>query len=317
MASRKDKSAVPGDVPSPIVGALIVYLVAVFVPIVSVTPDLPTTLPPLSYSPDAVFRYHRAARVSPAVSFIDERFAALGTATANRDGPATAAAQREFVAFLVDARAVTAEARAAIREHHLAAFLRAYDDGRSDPLLTIALRHRLAGRYAEPGVDRATLMAWFDFRWEALAAPEALRGDRVTLGALLERIPSVDRSAVVSWILASTCESLLGVRPGTELDARDQQQCASVRREFVDAAATIDSNYPAEEARAAVEVLLARSLDRTARRSSEPEVRASTRGLSREAFERAQGLYTAIAEHDTSRRIRRYLRGSLEGAATD
>ncbi|MEI8255342.1 MAG: hypothetical protein WCJ30_06670 [Deltaproteobacteria bacterium] len=317
VSSRKASPASPGDVPSLIVAALLVYLVAVLAPLVAVTPDLPATLPPLHYRSAFILSSRGDARPSEAMPFVDERFAVLGAASARHDGPATAAAQRDFVAFLVDARATTTESRASVRERHLRAFLHALDTGGSDPLLTIAQRHRLAGMYADPGIDRATLVAWFDFRWEALAAPESLRGERVALAALVDRMPPAERPAITAWVLSATCESLLGVRPGTELPQRDLAQCAAVRGEFVDMASALDPAYPWREAHAAVEVLLARALDRRARGASDAEARGALRTASREAYERAQGHYTVLASGGGSRRFRRYLRGAIEAVAAD
>lgn len=317
MSSPKATAASPGDVPSLIVVALLIYLIAVLAPMVSVTPDLPVTLPPLVYRASLILSSHRAASPSHAMPFVDERFAALGSASARRDGPATAAAQRDFVAFLIDARATTSEARAAVRERHLRAFLHALDTGGNDPLLTIAQRHRLAGMYAQPGIDRAMLIAWFDFRWEALAAPEALRGEHPTLAVLVERLPTDERRAVTSWVLSATCDSLLGVRPGTDLPLRDLAQCAAVRRDFVDRATALEPSYPALEAHAAVHVLLARALDERARRTRDPDARAALRTASHEAYSQAEARYTALASQTGSRRLRRYLRGALEAAAAD
>ncbi len=251
------------------------------------------------------------------MSFVDERFAVLGAASARHDGPATAAAQRDFISFLIDAGVTNPAARSAVRERHLRAFLRALDTGGTDPLLTIAQRHRLAGMYADPGVDRAMLVAWFDFRWEALAAPEALRGERVSLATLVERLPAAERPAIAAWVLSATCEALLGVRPGSELPQRDVTQCAAVRREFVDTASAVDPSYPAREAHAAVDVLMARALDRRAQQAQDAETRGALRAAAREAYERAQGHYTLLASGSDSRRFRRYLRGAIEAVAAD
>ena len=317
MSPRKVDPVAAGDVPPPLVGALILYLVAVFVPIVAVTPDLPSTLPPLTYSPNDIFRYHREVRPTPALSFLDEQFSRVTHAAVRRDATDMAAAQRQFAAFLVDARATTAEARAQVRERYLRQILDAVDHGRTDGLVTIAQRHQLAGMYAAPTIDRATLMAWFDFRWEAFAAPEHLRGERVAFANLLARIPAEERRAVVAWVLDGTCASLLGLRPNAGQSARETEQCASARREFVDAAGVIDPTYPVAEARAAIDVMLGHDLDAIARTTVDETTRDGLRTAARESFQRAHGAYTLLAAHDGSRRIRRYLRGALEATASN
>jgi hypothetical protein len=58
--SRETSSTARGDVPLGIVVALVIVLVALFVPVVHRTPAWPTNLPPLSYDADATIHEQRA-----------------------------------------------------------------------------------------------------------------------------------------------------------------------------------------------------------------------------------------------------------------
>lgn len=301
------------DVPPGIVALILLFLLVLFVPLVAITPDLPSALPPLRFDAAAVRAWHAAARRASGVpDYLDESFAAFGRALALRDSAATAAAQREFAAFLLDAAADGRAERDAIREHHLALFLRAVDAGRPEPLVLVARRHRLAGPEADPGVSREMLVAWFDLRWEAAAARESLRGESVPLEALVARLPAPERRAAVAWALYADCHALLGAPPGA-LRAVQLRRCAEVRQNFAGLAHLLDRGYPVSEARAAIEVLYARALERAARQRPDPAEREDLASEARAAYGRANALYAALAAEQPSRRLRRYLLGSAAG----
>lgn len=313
MLSRKSNLASPGDVPSVIVGALIAWLLAIFVPLASLTPDLPSTLPPLWFPASAIVDFGHRPRPRPAPPFLDESYETLARAAASREPQALARAQRAFAALVIDAAGDDVSLREAFREHYLRRFLAALEHHPDHPLVTIAARHRFLETETPTSissVSRAMLIAWFDLRWETLAARESLRDERLSLERLVGRIPPAERRAAVAWILHADCDALLGTVPDRALSPSQWQQCAAVRQEFVGLARRLDPSYPVDEARAAVDVLLARGLLQAATTARDPSERAALEQSAREAFGRAHGLYTLLAERDPSRRLRRYLLGT-------
>jgi hypothetical protein len=313
VSSRKTILDRPGEVPSVIVAALIVWLLAVFVPLASITPDLPSTLPSLSVSDDAILALHARIRAANGAADLDESFTALARAGAARDLPSLGRLQREFAARVLDTVGDDPTARAALRDSHLRRFLTALERGSADPVVAIAARHRLVGAGATPGITRATLIAWFDYRWEMLAAREVLRDQPLPLERMLGRLPPAEGRAMVAWVLRADCDALLGTAPDAPPGAEQLLQCAALQREFVALAARLESGYPADEARAALDARLAHSLASLAARASEAGVRSQLEQASRDVFARAHGQYTLLAERQPSRRLQRYLLATAHG----
>jgi hypothetical protein len=314
VPSRKTHLDRPGDVPSGIVAALVVWLLAIFVPLASITPDLPTSLPPLPVRDDAILDFH--ARLTPArgAPYLDESVEALARASATHDPQAIARAQRELAAFVVDAAGDDQAARDALRERYLRRFLAALESGARDPMLATAARHRLVGPDAAPGVTRAMLVAWFDFRWEAVTARETLRDQPIPLGRLIERLPLAEQRALVAWALRVDCDALLGTPPRRPLAPEQLAQCAALRQEFVGLARVLPgSDYPVDEARAAVHVLHARELLRSAAAERDLARRGAMEHAAASAYAQAHAIYSLLAEQRPSRRLQRYLLGSSRG----
>ena len=314
MSGRKTISGSAGDVPSGLVFAIVAFLVIVFVPTITLTADLPTALPALSFRSDIVTRAHDppSVQVDPA-NWLDESYRAVGTAAANRDLVAQAAAQRQFASLLIDAGGDHPVRRAALRERFLRRFLAAADGAGSEPLVEVAIRHRLVGYDAPVWIDRAIRIAWFDFRWEAMAARESLRDEPVPLDRLLLRIPAAERRAVVAWVLAVDCPVLLGTAPSRPLTVERLRRCLAVRREFIDVASALDASYRRDEARAAATVLFARALHTSAMAEPDEALREGALTAARDAYADAHALYTVIAARAPDRRLRRFMLGAAAG----
>jgi hypothetical protein len=300
------------DVPNGMVASIVLCLLVIFVPVLSRAPTLPDALPHLVHSESAVLTWHARAPRARARPYLDERFDTLGRIAADRQSHAVGVAQREFASILVDAAGDDRNERNAIREYHLHRFLDRLDGLQPDGLVRIASRHRLVGERAFPGVDRAMLIAWFELRWEAMAARESLRGETAPLNQLLTLLPAPDRAAALAWALYVPCDALLGTSVHDAREAPALFRCAAARRSFIDLGSAIDPSYPTQEALAATDVLLGRGLERLALRANDPVIQSEISSQARDAFERSTALYTRLATERPSAQRLRFFRGAAE-----
>jgi hypothetical protein len=211
--------------------------------------------------------------------------------------------------MVIDAAGDDVSIRRAIREHHLRLFLDAVANGTDDPSVALAERHRLAGGNSGAGVDEAVQIAWFDASWERFAARESLRGDPLDLEQIAARIPPQEARALTAWALEVECDALLGAPAGHRFTPSDWEQCALVREQYVGLARVLDAGYPVDRARADVDALLGRDLEGS---GASDEERAAAHTSAHEAFSRAHAMYTALAEHEPSRLLRRYVWGTQQ-----
>lgn len=296
--------------------ALLGVLVAGFVPHVVVGPALPESMPPFALDVAASESAHRAARRATAPAFVREALARLGDVSARRDGPAIAIASRDFADALLQAAGEDREARAALRESECDRFVARVERGPRDGFVSVALRHGVApsGRAMTPR-ERAVARAWFAFRWEALGARPALRGERASLDDVLSRMIPEDRRALLSWVLDADCDALLGV-PRDALSTRAQiDRCTAARREFLSVARRVDPRYPDALARAALDALEGRALRALAGRTVDDAARALLESAARDAFVRAHARYTELASVSEDRQLRRWMLGASLASA--
>ncbi len=304
------------DVPNSIVVGVVILLLVIFVPIVRPMPALPTHLPPVRYDAMAIERSALAGAGRPTPAFVDEAYTLLLRAIGERQLEGVGPLQREFAAFMYDFAGEDIRARQAVRQRYLREFLRARRERRPHPLLGVARRHRLLAPESPPWLSDAMVIAWFDMRWEMLAARDSATGDAPALDRLLQRLPPEERRALAAWIVASECDAILGAPAGASFTPRHLEGCASVRREFVGLAYEMDHSYPLDEARGTIEVLLARGFEQLARALTDDDQRAGARAGARDAYDRASGYFTRLLAQAPSRRIRRFQAGVL-AAATD
>ncbi len=301
--------------PLPLVVGICVMLVAGFVPFIVITGALPERLPETSMDASASEAAHRRAARRAIPAYVDRALRELGDASARRDAAATAAATRAFADALVEAAGDDDQARAAIREAQCDQFLARAATGSPDGFARTAARHGVIalGRALTPR-ERAIARAWFAFRWEALGARAALRGERLSLDHALSKLLPQDARTLLAWVLSSDCASLLGLRED-ELAARAQvERCSAARRDFVVIAANASREYPRAEALAAVDALEGRALAAIARRSPDAAVRAALATAARESFARAHGRYTDLAVASDSRKIKRFMLGAMQAS---
>ena len=309
-----------GDVPLGVAAGLVATLVALFLPMASVGPAYPTSLPALSHDPEATLAAHRADLALPrpaATPIVLEAWRALSAAQARRDATAMSVYQPRFAHHLFEATGHNPAADRAVRAAARERFLREVNDARA-PLTQVAARHRLAGPDAAPTVDDAQRVARFDLRWERLALP--VRDDGTELEPItttLLRVPPPSQRAFVAWGVSASCMELLGAverRP----TLTDPRRCATFRRDLVTLASAMDRSYPRDEARAAVEVMLATGLLRVtdaSRTDRDVPVEADATGTARDdahaAFARARDLYAGLLRRDRERRVERYYRATV------
>lgn len=308
------------DVPTGVAAGVVVTLVALFLPMAAVSPAYPTSLPALSYDADATLAAHRAdlALTRPAATpIVIEAWRALAAAQARRDTATQTVYQPRFAHHLYEATGHNPTAVRAVRAAARERFLRELSDPRA-PLTQIAARHHLVGPSASPSVDDAQRVAWFDLRWERLALPTPNDGTNLEpITTTLLRVPPASQRAFVAWGLSASCLELLGAvdrRPTLS----DPRRCASARRDLVALAAAMDRGYPMDEARAAVEVMLATGLLRVSdpsRTDAAQPIEADATGVARDdanaAFSRARDLYAAMLRRERTRRVERYYRAAV------
>jgi hypothetical protein len=304
----------PYDVPRALVAALILLLLAIFVPILWVTPGLPSTLPPLSHDLRDVLQWHLRAPQSLPLASIDAEFDALSEATAKRDGRSMAWHQRAFATELWVAVGDDLPARARVRERHLAQFLSVRSFSERCALCSVAARHGLAGAQATAYASRSVLIAWFELRWELAASRSVSRGEFIRLQSLVVRLPPPDRRALLAWLLSASCAELLGRTAGPDLGAGDLARCADQRRQFVELARLLEPVYPLPEGRASVEVLYALALTQLAANESDASARQDLLETAREANLRAHETYATELSRSPSRRIQRYFLATRSAA---
>jgi len=299
--------------------ALVIVLVALFVPVVHRTPAWPTNLPPLSYDADATIHEQRAdlrRAPPPAAREVMSAWRALSQASARRDEAAFIERQQTFAEVLATATEHVRAPALALRAQAAREFLA--ELRRPDrPLTIIARRHRLAGDDLPVYVDDAARLAWFTLRWERLALPTPEQGPLEGITDSLLRLPKETQRAFVAWGLAARCSELLGT---TDRAARpdDPRRCASFRRDLIAATRGFNPNYPRDEAFAAVDMMLGVGLSRVAHATAErPEdtidesVREAARTDAQAAFVRAREGYVALVERAPSRRYERLLMGAM------
>lgn len=287
-------------------------MLAVFIPLAVHPPALPDGMPLPRVSPGSVLARHAAIRAVTVPSYLDESYTRALDATRDRDGERLHDAQHDFVSFLVDARGNEPERRAELREAHLRQFLAAVDARRSaHPLVAVAERHELLPAPASDPEARARLIAWFDVRWELLAAREVLRRERVVLGNVLARLPRDEQLLWLRWAVSVDCGPLLGVPAGEVRTVIAIARCTDARRQFSEAIGALDASYPPREARAAAEVLQARALLAAREQVTDETERGELAGHAREAFERANNTYIELLAEKPTRMRRRYLAGTV------
>lgn len=291
-------------------GAVVLVLLAIFAPLAWTSPALPLALPRVRFDAGALLREHEQVRPAERLSWLQEAFDRMASLAAERNETALAPARRAFGSLLLDAAGDDASARQRQRARFANAFLdAALRADRSNAMVRTADRHGLLG--PDSPSRRAMLLAWFDFRFEMYSSREYLRGEVATLPSLLGRIPMEERRAFTAWALSAECAALLAQPPAPELAPADARRCASVRRDFSAVAARLEPSYPAEEARAAVEVLLARDLRLYAREHAAGEERSALLQDARDRMTQAHGFLTELAARDPSRWHRRLVVGAL------
>lgn len=303
------------DVPLPIAGAALALLLAIFVPLSHVLPTYPAELAHLDADEAAVLRDHRAALARPAppaarevLAAWDAWCAAVADASPDVHGPREAFARR-----LAEATLRVRDAQDALRARAAEAFLARLDDPRA-PLTRTAARHGLAGRSAWYAT-RSARLAWFALRWERALAEPGDDGAVEPLADTLLRVPASYRRAFASWALDARCPELVGAR-GRPFSPDDARACGRFRADLVDLAARLDPRYPREEARAAVDMLLAAGLRRAVTPAPDAPVTVlddATRGPAladaQAALLRAEARYAAMLRAAPSRRVERLYRG--------
>lgn len=301
--------------PLPIVLAVLVVLVAGFVPHITLGPTLPESLPIVSFDPASSVVAHTRARRTTPPPWLNSALDRLADASARRDSALTAVAAHDFADGLVQAAGDDRAARAALREAQCDRFLADIDGGIDRGFVAVARRHRVApvGR-ALTARERAIARAWFAFRWEALGSRSALRGERDALEAVLATLLPVDRAALLSWVLEADCASLVGLADDRLATRAQLERCTAARRDFATVAPAIVRSYPRAEAIATINALEGRSLRSLAAHSTDELVRGQFEAAAREAFQRAHALYIDVAAQSQDRRVRRWLVGTLQAA---
>ncbi len=312
------------DVPLALAAGALALLLAVFVPLSHVTPAYPAELAHLDVDEAAVLRDHRAALRLPAPPATREALAAWDAwcaAAARDDVGAIPVAREAFARRLADATLRVRAAQDAVRARAAERFLARLDDPRA-PLTRVAARHGLAGApswYA----TRAGRLAWFALRWERNVAEPGDDGEMEPIADTLLRVPASYRRAFASWALDARCPELVGA-VGRALAADHARACGRFRADLVDLAARLDPRYPREEARAAVDMMLAAGLRRAAAPAPDAPVtvvddaaRGPALADAQAALLRAEARYAAMLRAAPSRRVERLYRGVTAALGDD
>lgn len=317
-----------GDVPAPLVAGVLALLVAAFLPMAQRTPVFPTELPRLRDAPDAVraaLREDLARPAPPATPQVLAAWRALSEVTARRDEGGFVAAQHLFSTRVAEATLHARPAERAIAARALQAFLESARRGDvADATVRLAARHRLAGPDVAPAATDAARAAWFLMRWERMALPTPAQGEVEPLLDTLGRLPRPLQISFAAWALRATCPEILG--DGGRRGVRGARDCAQLRRDMVGVARGADPRYPADEALAAADMLLAAGLLRhvdPARRVmlGVPEERDDTslrqaRDEAAEALQRALLRYDTRLRSDRRRLLERHQMAALEALAS-
>lgn len=324
MAKHNASSHTSFDVPLPLALAVLVLVVAGFLPYITprgLRGTLPTELPPLVVSGDANWNAHEAVPHQDVPVYLDEALDRLGESTLSRDHGLIAASSRTFADALIQAGGDDPEVRKRLREVQLIRFMNHADRGVRDPLVEVARRHRLlTTRTSFTSVDAARARAWFSFRWEAAGARAVLRQEQAPLDQLMLALLPEDRKALLSWVFSASCETLMGVPQETAFNRATIERCTSARRDFLALAPQVDSTYPVNLASASLLCLESLHFRRTAAHAVDPVQRAHLDRLAQEGLARAHGEFNNLLAGDVDPRqrptIERYFLGTERASAT-
>jgi hypothetical protein len=310
-ARKQESSRSWGDVPLPLVLALLALIVAGFVPFIVVTAALPERLPEASLDPGASDRAHRAIPRRSVPAYLERALDELGEASARRESARVSVAARAFADAVIEAGGDDLAIRASLRESQSERWLARAAGGATDGFALTAERHgAIVRRRALTPRERAVARAWFAFRWEAFGARTALRAERLPLPTVLARLLPEDRRALLAWVFDADCHELLGVAPQSVSARSAIDRCAAARREFVSVAQGALGAYPRAEALATIDALEGRDLAALARRTPDDADRSALASAAQQAFARAHGQYMDLAAATQDRRLKRFLLGT-------
>lgn len=306
----RPREALRYDVPAVVFAGIVALLVALFFPLSHRTPAWPTGLAHLAYDERAVLDAHRRdlARPAPAAEAeVMRAWAWWSRSAVSGDAARLADARQRFQEVLGEATGHAREPALALRARATERFLANLGDARA-PLTEIARRHGL-GPDGPWYATRAARIAWFALRWERNAARAADDGRVEPLTDTLLRVDPAYQRAFVSWGLDARCPALIGAHDGWSLTVAQTRACAAFRNELVPLARAADPRYPDDEARAAIDVMLAIGLRRPAGGDDAPVHlvdEASGDGDAQAALVRARDLYAAMLERERTPRIERH-----------
>lgn len=308
----RPREALRYDVPTGVFAGIVALLVALFLPLSHRTPAWPTELAHLTYDERAVLDAHRRdlARPAPAAEReVMRAWAWWSRSAVSGDAARLADARQRFQEVLDEATGHAREPALALRARATERFLANLNDARA-PLTEIARRHGL-GPDGPWYATRAARIAWFAMRWERNAARAADDGRVEPLTDTLLRVDPAYQRAFVSWGLDARCPALIGAHGAWSLTAAHTRACAAFRNELVPVARAADPRYPDDEARAAIDVMLAVGLRRApggddAVHVVDDAASAGADGDAQAALVRARDRYAAMLERERTPRIERH-----------
>jgi hypothetical protein len=312
-ARKQESSRSWGDVPLPLVLALLTVLVAGFVPFIAITAALPERMPDARLDPASSERAHRAIPRRTVPAYLERALDELGDASARRESARVSVAARAFADAVIEAGGDDPATRVALREAQSERWLARAASGAADGFVLTAERHRAIarGRPLAPR-ERAIARAWFAFRWEAFGARTSLRAERLPLSTVLAHLLPEDRRALLAWVFSSACHELLGVASQSVHARHAIDRCAAARREFASVARGTLGDYPHAEALAAIDALEGRDLAALARRTADDADRPALQAAAQQAFARAHSQYLDLAASTQDRTLKRYLLGTAQ-----
>ncbi len=315
MAKSNKSSHSNFDVPLPIVLAIVVVLIAGFLPYISPRAfrgALPTELPILVVDPltSATSHQHVSRRAVP--TYLNDALDRVGESTLSRDAAQVANASRVFADALIQAGGDDLSVRAGLREAQLDRMISHAQNRTRDPLVLVAQRHGLLLSNSSAALARAR--AWFSFRWEAAGARAVLSAEQAPLEQLVGRLLADDRKALLSWVFSVSCETLMGLREPTAFSRQSIERCTAARRDFLALAPQVDAGYPVALASASLLCLEALYFRHTAIGATDPSMRAVLERLAHDDLGRAHNEYQAVlaGQVDPQQRpvIERYFYGT-------